>query len=130
MILIHDNKIISRSPNSEEINNIIDRLAPNKYEPIILESETTGNYIQLLCSKENGIAESRIYSGESFEHYRAFKDSEESHMVSIQATAFKMNVETKYLLDSVLLKKLMIDFLNTENLSNKIEWCNITDEFK
>ncbi len=130
MILILNDKILSSSATIDDIYNVLDKLMYN-YNVIVLENETTGNYIQLLCSKYSGIAEIRIYNDNGFVHLRAYsKINFKEELVKLKTPNFVMEVQNKYVLSMMILKRLMIDFLNQEEPSKRINWGIMTDEFK
>lgn len=130
MRLILNDKIFSENATIDNVYNVLDKLMYN-YNVIVLENEITGNYIQLLCSKYSGIVEIRIYNDKGFVHLRAYsKINFKEELVKLKTPNFVMEVQNKYVLSTIILKRLMIDFLNQEEPSKRIDWEIITDEFK
>ena len=130
MRLILNDKIISENATIDNVYNVLDKLMYN-YNVIVLENEITGNYIQLLCSKYSGIAEIRIYNDKGSVHPRAYsKINFKEESVKLKTSNFVMEVQNRYVLSMIILKRLMIDFLNQEEPSKRMDWEIITDEFK
>lgn len=130
MRLILNDTIYSANAIIDDIYNVLDKLMYD-YNVIVLENETSGDYIQLLCSKYSGIAEIRNYNDDEFIHLRAYsKINLKEDSVKLKTTAFVMEVKNKYVLSTLILKRLIIDFLNSGEPSKRIEWEIITDEFK
>lgn len=123
-------KVISFSAEIDDIFAIVDRLSPARFDVIILEDETTNSYVQVLSSKYNGIAEARIYDKCNYVHYRAksvCKSNEK--FIILQSACFRMRVKESNLFSTLILKKVLIDFLKTYKLSQRIVWDIVSDEF-
>ncbi len=129
MKIVLNDTIVSASASIDDIYDVLDKLMYNN-EVICLENENTGNYLQLLCSKYSGIAEIRIYNNDSFSHFRAYsKLSSGEDVIKLKTSDFIMDVKSKHVLSTMILKRLMLDFLNHEMLSQRTNWMEITEQF-
>ena len=110
--------------------DVIDSLELSRYYVIILEDPETKDYIQSICNRFHGIVEMRVNNDSGFKHYRAvIPDFEEKKTILINTGLFDMKTEAANFLNTLTIKRIMIDFLNKNDLLINFHWLDITNEF-
>ena len=126
-IIINDKVIISKV-TIEDIYSAFEGLPEITWIPVILEDGD--DYIQALANRRCGIVEARLYSGDSFRHYRG-KTAEEDNrlMLCNEHTDQPITIRQKNVLSTQTMRILFTDFLNTSRISQCVIWEDVTMEF-
>lgn len=131
LILTLNGLTVSENACKDDIMDVMDHLKLSEYSVIILENTNTKDYIQSICHRFKGIIEMRINTDGGFKHYKAFiPDHNMNGTVHINTGSFNMEAQEANLLNALTVKRLIVGFLNKEEIINDCKWLDITDRLK